>query len=257
MDRFAEVKRKALYLNHVADTRDLLAQSKDGALSFTTDDGTIYRVSDPDGYPGWSYRGNVYEVSGHDDAFDLRPTISEAELSELEAQHGITLPDDYRRFLLEIGNGGPGPYTRMDSIDSVLSYARHSEGDPTAPFPHSSPWLPRYLFGDEASDDGTWYAEHHTNGTLLISSYGCTLNVVLILNGPERGNVWIEDLGADNGLWHITSATIENVMAIDLDNEQPHLSFLDWYEQALDEQIRQKEPIRRRLEQALEEEHER
>jgi hypothetical protein len=35
--------------------------------------------------------------------------FSDAEASAFECRHGISLPEGYRRLLLEIGNGGNGP----------------------------------------------------------------------------------------------------------------------------------------------------
>ena len=37
------------------------------------------------------------------------PCLSEEDIKEFEHKHCITLPDDYRTFISEIGNGGFGP----------------------------------------------------------------------------------------------------------------------------------------------------
>ena len=39
----------------------------------------------------------------------LYSPLTEAEATEFEVKHGITLPEGYRRFLIEVGNGGEGP----------------------------------------------------------------------------------------------------------------------------------------------------
>jgi hypothetical protein len=42
--------------------------------------------------------------------YRLRPPVSIEQLRDFEKLHGITLPSDYRQFLLQAGNGGAGPY---------------------------------------------------------------------------------------------------------------------------------------------------
>ena len=39
----------------------------------------------------------------------LREPLAKHQIAEFEGVHSIRLPDDYRRFLLEIGDGGLGP----------------------------------------------------------------------------------------------------------------------------------------------------
>ena len=39
----------------------------------------------------------------------LGPVLPEREVAAFENRHSVTLPDGYRRFLREVGNGGDGP----------------------------------------------------------------------------------------------------------------------------------------------------
>ncbi|MBK8270721.1 MAG: SMI1/KNR4 family protein [Planctomycetes bacterium] len=40
--------------------------------------------------------------------FVLHSTLEESEVEAFESKHGISLPADYRAFLLQAGNGGAG-----------------------------------------------------------------------------------------------------------------------------------------------------
>src|SRR5258708_5365552 len=42
--------------------------------------------------------------------YELGPPLPEKRLSAMEREYGARLPEDYRHFLLELGNGGAGPY---------------------------------------------------------------------------------------------------------------------------------------------------
>lgn len=53
-------------------------------------------------------RTRVFGSRSH--RYALGPPVPEATLGAWERQHGIELPADYRAFLLELGNGGAGPF---------------------------------------------------------------------------------------------------------------------------------------------------
>ncbi|MCP4446950.1 MAG: SMI1/KNR4 family protein [Myxococcales bacterium] len=52
-------------------------------------------------------------------SFAWAPVCSQSELTEFEARHGIELPHDYRRFMLEVGNGG-----KAELRDTVFALGR-------------------------------------------------------------------------------------------------------------------------------------
>jgi hypothetical protein len=41
--------------------------------------------------------------------YSLGPVLSEEEVAAFEGRYNFKLPEGYRRFLMEIGNGGDGP----------------------------------------------------------------------------------------------------------------------------------------------------
>lgn len=55
-----------------------------------------------------------YGGTGHH--FRLADPLSEAEVLEAEAQWAVSLPVDYRTFLLEVGAGGAGPFYGLTTL---------------------------------------------------------------------------------------------------------------------------------------------
>ena len=53
--------------------------------------------------------------------YELQPPIEESRLVKLERKYGISLPEEYRHFVLEIGNGGAGPSYGLYSIEGALT----------------------------------------------------------------------------------------------------------------------------------------
>jgi hypothetical protein len=154
-------------------------------------------------------------------AYFINPPIDEGELVSFEAKIGIELPEDYRRFILDIGDGGFGPaydgVSRLHGDASVLA----------EPFPLTEPFDP----------DLEWYASQANSHdfprslkrgvlTLLVDA-GAT---ELILNGQFRGEIWYNSMGyggmvpakyreRSDGIWPVTR-------------------FADWYEAFLDSYAR-------------------
>lgn len=85
--------------------------------------------------------------------------LGPAEIKRLEAEHGVELPEDHRRFLAEVANGGLGPFGGMMSLEQGLS-------------------------------DLTW--------GLPLCDYGCAMTAVLLLDGPCRGEVWMHDPNSED-----------------------------------------------------------
>lgn len=82
-----------------------------------------------------------------------RPTpVSQVEA--FENTHGIALPEDYRYFITEIGNGGAGPYYGLfpfGQLDDGRSWEQGDLiGDVSRPFPHVEAWnLPSSFWQQE------------------------------------------------------------------------------------------------------------
>ncbi len=182
----------------------------------------------------------VFGANGH--GYKLNPPLPLAVIEAFEVRHGVSLREDYRRFLIEIGNGGAGPYY------GVLPFGKDDDdrdwdggglvGDPSKPFLHTSAWnLPESFWDGEPdwSPDTpieeqdrlmeAWDREleaHYwnpaiMNGAIPVCHRGCALRQWLVIQGDQRGFVW-NDSRVDN-------AGIAPV----LDESGQPVTFADWY----------------------------
>jgi hypothetical protein len=158
----------------------------------------------------------------------FNPCLTEAETEAFEREHNIRLPEGYRLFLKEVGNGGDGP-SRCEGL-APLPFGLIAEGVDLGlldqPFPLTGRWI---WEGDDepgealAEDQKSIYKGDSdalidvclTNGQLDLGTNGCNTTWYLIVTGTERGQIWqIAEIGAYPCA--------------------PKRSFLEWYELWLD-----------------------
>ena len=141
--------------------------------------------------------------------FELNPFVRKSVIANFEAKCGVALPEDYRRFITEVGNGGAGPYYgvfKFREMDDCYSFQRWKEidgfvGTLAKPFPHTKQWndVPAYPEEDEIEDEDLYDAEveridkiyfnpENVNGAIPICHQGCALRNWLVVSGPEAGN---------------------------------------------------------------------
>jgi len=177
--------------------------------------------------------------------YRLNPPLSASELDAFEQQHGLALPEDYRHFLTEIGNGGAGPFYGVFPFgmqDSMRDLCRWEDGglvgDLSRPFPHRTEWNLPSAFWDERPDPGPdvsdeeedrlmeewdarldreYWSPSLTDGAIPVCHRGCALRVWLVILGPERGHVWADDRVDEGGLYPIPGSSGDRA------------TFSDWY----------------------------
>ena len=148
----------------------------------------------------------------------LNPLLSEEEVLAFEHKHSITLPEGYRRFLLEVGNGGDGPpFYNLVPLGSgpnsqCLEDVRYWEELPHVhlAFPFTETWV---WEADALSEEGT--KEQVKHGSIFVGEDGCGMEWHLIVTGAERGNVWM-------------------ICGEGVTPQNPRRDFLTWYEDWLD-----------------------
>jgi hypothetical protein len=104
----------------------------------------------------------LFGALGH--RYQLNPQLTELEVAGFEQQRGIRLPETYRHFVLNVGDGGAGPYYgvfrlgKMDGLGDEESAWKEGEfvGSLRGCWPHRQAWnLPKeaLIIPDGLSDD--------------------------------------------------------------------------------------------------------
>jgi len=134
-----------------------------------------------------------------DTAYTPRPVLTEPELLAWEAAHGLTLPDEYRLFLREIGDGGTMPGAYCDFVLDPLAEVRGGRSAAT-PFPVTTDRLRerlRRLKSEGHPADGVLFPElvpywedDQPPGCLVFGQYPSSDALFLVACGDLRGSVW-------------------------------------------------------------------
>jgi uncharacterized protein (TIGR02996 family) len=134
------------------------------------------------------------------DLFRPKPCLTEEEVSAWESVIGVRLPEEYRIFLLEVGNGGMQPGSYCDFVVRPLSEV---EGHPDAgmPFPVTAERL-RDRFDQLEAEGRTsygplfpelaahWEETEQPPGCLIFGQYPSGDGLFLVTAGELRGSVW-------------------------------------------------------------------
>ena len=163
-----------------------------------------------DAFESGALQVNWYSQNLRTSNWLLNPPASEETVKLVESHLGVSLPTDYRRFVLEAGDGGAGPY-------SGLLPLRWRNPATTA------------VSASPADGDNKWISV-----SLCLLPFSCTGDcyltewnwVLLALNGPMTGRVYHYGIGTrSEPVIHVTK----------------HPDFTSWYEDWLDMIIRQED----------------
>ena len=168
-----------------------------------------------------------FGVDGH--RWRLNDPIGAAELAAVERHYAVRLPEDYRAFLLGVGNGGAGPAYGMFSLEAGIECFRE---DPPAhclsdEFPFKAYYNPvedetlvarqgRGGGGELGEDEFERLLDRMDYGTLVVGHEGCGHMHRMVVTGPARGQVWIDSAGSDKGYLPLG------------------ICFVEWYERWID-----------------------
>ena len=170
--------------------------------------------------------------------YTLGPPLTDSALADIEKVLGVVLPSEYRDFLMEIGNGGAGPFyglfqldgkdmenpTNLDQVTDQITKPFHWT-DATNPKEWQSP-SPEDGLLIESGDAGDRYLEWWIiPGALYICNYGCALRFFLVVSGPQAGEVWMDRQADEKGI------------IPECGEDGSRLHFLQWYEKWLEDGI--------------------
>jgi hypothetical protein len=178
--------------------------------------------------------------------YQLNPRLSELEVKEFEDRYGILLPEAYRDFVLNVGEGGAGPYYgvfRLGKMDDGYEESEWKEGEFVGTlrdcWPHRQAWnLPNEALtipvglSPDARDiameeiDKKYWDEALVAGAFPICHHGCALRDWLVITGPKAGQVWHDGRVDQEGLRPYESA------------DGRRLTFTEWYLDWLDDALR-------------------
>jgi SMI1 / KNR4 family (SUKH-1) len=146
----------------------------------------------------------------------LNECLSIAEVNQFEQKYGIKLPEEFRVFLLEVGNGGDGPSTcGLGLLNETIPAQSAIPMRPDIPFPLDKVWIWENEEKDWWNDPSELVQRVHCHGQLLVGNEGDGEYWSLIVAGDQYGYIWnVSDVGAGPC--------------------DPPKQFLDWYESWLD-----------------------
>lgn len=181
----------------------------------------------------------LFGAAGHH--FRLRPPLAGTEVSEVEAQCGVRLPEEYRDFLQYVGAGGAGPFYGIFAlVKANRSWTWEGDGAELTDISRLAEPFPRtgadpqtlaalqaerpagheiladgdnalYEAWDKRLDDLLWNPDR-TAGAICLCHEGCGYRYWLVVSGPERGRIWsdqraaevdLEPIGATFGSWYL------------------------------------------------------
>jgi hypothetical protein len=148
--------------------------------------------------------------------YRMNPCLNAQELAGFERRHGITLPEDYRRFLREVGNGGAGDEAGLHPLPL---HARPDALPLNESFPITAAKARRIL-----TRRAPEFVPQPISGCLRISedAHGAH-ETLLVVNGELAGTVWYDVDSPSSGL---VPAVHEDGSLVD---------FAGWYEGWLDQ----------------------
>jgi hypothetical protein len=204
----------------------------------------------------------TFQVFGSEShQYQLNPCLRDADIQAFEEKHQITLPSEYRQFLLEVGNGGAGPGYGLYSIPGLASAKEiTATSHPlnleilAQPFLLTEAWNDLDLIIKNPAgmvvNNQAYLDKKFIQGTLTMANYGCGMYALLVITGEQQGKIWIDDRTNESGIYpasgnfcHYFHDADHEEFQPDSDDEQP-LSFYDWYEDWLNRSLYQiRQPV--------------
>ena len=126
--------------------------------------------------------------------FTFNTPLPREDIERFEARYGITLPKDYRTFLLEAGDGGAGPYYGLLPLEEwhiAFDLTPEERSEFLArPYPFPVEHAGEVALGtEENEEDEEDSYKYLQQGIIAISHHGCDGYAYLVVTGDARGRV--------------------------------------------------------------------
>ncbi|MCC6643349.1 SMI1/KNR4 family protein [Candidatus Peregrinibacteria bacterium] len=160
--------------------------------------------------------------------YELNPVLSEEEILAVEKKLEIKLPEEYRAFIKELGNGGAGPAWGLFTLEKS-----YPEDEFLKDYPHFCSMTCDYgddyangIRGQKLKDPYYMEVVDGFGGFLKLSDYGHQMTAYMVVGGDQQvGKMWFLDEDGDQ-------LKIAPMMK---SGDDWQVSFLDWYEGWLEE----------------------
>lgn len=146
-----------------------------------------------------SEKNKPYEIFGP--TGNYQPTqVHEKEIQEFESKIGISLPFEFREFLLKIGYGvGPenGLFNLKEMTDTYEIWRKclNDKGEYNLEFELNNNDAKDLIEKKKANGKDYYYKRlKSVDGILPISTEGCTYFSYIVLKGEQKGKVWSIDI---------------------------------------------------------------
>ena len=166
----------------------------------------------------------------------MNPVLEEAKVAKIEKENHITLPADYRTFITQIANGCVGPDYRLRSLKEAMNDLMWKDRtiDLSTPFPYTEHWNEEEWLNSIDWDGGerptqkqleAYMDTKRISGCLQICHIGHGASYLLVVNGKEKGYIWLDSRQDYGGL------------SPELNEKGEKLTFEMWYTDWLNEVV--------------------
>ncbi|MDR3058481.1 MAG: SMI1/KNR4 family protein [Prevotella sp.] len=166
----------------------------------------------------------------------INECLSDSSVCKFEKSNNIELPDDYRYFITEIGNGGIGPdYGILSLEESIIDFKLKNKPkirlDKNFRFTDAwnEKWVNYFDWDNELPSldlVNKYMGVEYINGSLQISHSGHGCTHLLIVNGSEKGFIWYDGRADYDGIYPESTANTKRI------------SFEYWYSIWLEDELK-------------------
>jgi hypothetical protein len=150
-------------------------------------------------------RALLTESADREGAYEPTPCLTEGDVCAWEDLYGVALPEQYRTFLTEIGDGGTMPGAYCDFVIEPLAkvWGRWTANEPFPVTAERARDRLQQLKAEGHPADGVLFPELQKHwdetdqppGCLLFGHYPCSDALFLVTAGDLRGSVWCSVYG--------------------------------------------------------------